>query len=255
MVSEAQKERFAALCEAAVAVEGGQMGIGTLGEKTMHRVLKYFFCPDANFHEVGLGSFVADVVVDDVIYEIQTGGFYPLRKKLAYYLERGDKTVVIAVPVIGKKRLLWIDPETGESVGQPRARTQPRAHMRVLRELFRLCDLLDFSRVTLCLICVEADEYRMLDGYGQNKKTKATKIEKIPRALLDLIDLASAADVARVFLPDSLPSPFTSAEFSRLTGAKRRALSADLYALEKLGVIERAGKKGNAVLFAKVEQK
>ena len=111
-----------------------------------------------------------------------------------------------------------------------------RAPYRVLREMLWLRELLDFSRVTIRFVFLSVDEYKRLDGYGADKKRKASRIERIPGELLDMVDLTSAADVAAVFLPDGLPSPFTSADFSRLTGARRRALSADLSVLEHLGL-------------------
>lgn len=44
-------------------------GIGTLGEKTLHSVLKYYFEPDASRHEVKVGGFVADILTEDGIIE------------------------------------------------------------------------------------------------------------------------------------------------------------------------------------------
>ena len=251
MVTDAQKARFAAVTEAVLSGERADMGIGTYGEKCMHLVLKHFFCEDTDCHEVGMGDFFADAVEGDTVYEIQTGGFYPLKKKLTHYLTREDKRVVIVAPVITHKRLFWIDPETGAAEGKPRRVTVSRAHYRVLREMLWLRGLWDFSRVTLRLVFLTVDEYKRLDGYGADKKRKASKIERIPGELLDILDIVDTDGVTALFLPHDLPSPFTSADFSRLTGAKRRALSADLAVLEHLGIIRRAGKRGNAILYEK----
>lgn len=252
MVTDAQKARFAAVTEAVLSGERADMGIGTYGEKCMHLVLKHFFCEDADCHEVGMGDFFADAVVDGTVYEIQTGGFYPLKKKLTYYLTRDDKRVVIVAPVVTHKRLFWIDPETGAAEGKPRRVTVSHARYRVLREMLWLRELLDFSRVTLRLVFLSVDEYKRLDGYGADKKRKASRIERIPGELLDMVDMASAADVSAVFLPTELPTIFTSADFSRLTGARKRALSADLSVLEHFGIIRREGKRGNAILYGRV---
>lgn len=249
MVDQTQKTRFLAVCQQIIEQGHAEMGIGTYGEKYMHLILKHFFCEDTDFHEVGMGDFFADAMVEDTVYEIQTGGFYPLKKKLTYYLSREDKRVVIVSPVVVSKRLFWVDPVTGATNDRPRKVTLPRAHMRVLREMFWIGELLDFRKVTLRLVMLSVDEYKKLDGFGADKKRKASKIERIPRELLDIVDITSVEDVARVFLPEALPDPFTSADFSRLTGARKLALSADLKVLERLGVIERAGKRGNAILY------
>lgn len=249
MIDRAQQARFLAVCESIIEQGHADMGIGTYSEKYMHLILKRFFCEDTDCHEVGIGEFFADAMVDDTIFEIQTAGFYPLKKKLTYYLSREDKRVIIVTPVVVRKRLLWVDPVTGAVVDRPRTVSLPRAHMRVLREMFWLCDLLDFRKVTLRLVMLAVDEYKKLDGYGADKKRKASRIERIPRELLDIVDITGSDDVARIFLPDGLPQPFTSANFSRLTGARRMALSADLRVLESLGIIEREGKRGRAILY------
>ena len=36
----------------------GQNGIGTLREKTIHSVLKYYYAPDSAYHEIKIGSYV-----------------------------------------------------------------------------------------------------------------------------------------------------------------------------------------------------
>ena len=54
----------------------GEKGIGTLSEKSVHSVLKYYFAPDEKYHEQKIGTFVADICIDGEIYEIQTKQFY-----------------------------------------------------------------------------------------------------------------------------------------------------------------------------------
>lgn len=45
-------------------------GIGTLGEQTLHAVIKYLLEPDPSCHEKRIGSFVADIARADGIVEI-----------------------------------------------------------------------------------------------------------------------------------------------------------------------------------------
>lgn len=247
-----EQERFLQVCEDIVRGGHAEKGIGTYGEKYMHLILKHFFCEDPDWHEVGLGEFFADAVVGDEIYEIQTGGFYPLKKKLSYYLTRADKRVVVVCPVVAKKRLIWVDPETGATEGRGRYVSYPRAHFRLLRELFWLSELPLFPRARLRLVYLSVDEYRKLDGWGAARKNRATKIERIPVALQDVRDVASPRDVAEAFLPADLPDPFTSAEFSARTGLRGMGLSAALKCLERLGLLARNGKRGNAFLYYKI---
>ena len=79
-------ERFADALSATLESERGGRGIGTLGEKTLHAVLKNYFEPNAANHEIKVGGFVADIVNDKGVTEIQTRSFDRLKRKLSTFL-------------------------------------------------------------------------------------------------------------------------------------------------------------------------
>ena len=65
--------------------------IGTLGEKTIHAVLKCYLEPNEEFHEKRIASYYADITREMnknkiEIIEIQTRSFNALRKKLGCFL-------------------------------------------------------------------------------------------------------------------------------------------------------------------------
>ena len=47
--------RFLEACRWALSGEGAPQGIGTLGEKALHRAVKYYFQPDPEKREVPVG--------------------------------------------------------------------------------------------------------------------------------------------------------------------------------------------------------
>ena len=57
---------------AAAETECKESSIGRLGEKMLHRTLKYYLEPDRSYHEVDLLGSVADIKRGDRIIEIQT---------------------------------------------------------------------------------------------------------------------------------------------------------------------------------------
>ena len=73
--------------------------ITTYMERSLHRSLKSHFCSDETKHEIKIGRFVADVCDGKTIFEIQTGNFSPLRKKIQFYLENTDFDIVIVRPI------------------------------------------------------------------------------------------------------------------------------------------------------------
>ena len=72
--------RFQQACRQARESLRGQNGIGTLGEKTLHAALKAYYEPDAESHEIKIGRYIADIVGENGIIEIQTQSFDKLRK-------------------------------------------------------------------------------------------------------------------------------------------------------------------------------
>ena len=102
------QEAFASAC-AWAAARLGQGGIGTLGEKSLHAALKYYFEPCPENHEQPLGGFVADAVGEHGVIEIQSRSLFKLIPKLDAFLEACPVTVVH--PLIGKKWVAWYTPE------------------------------------------------------------------------------------------------------------------------------------------------
>ena len=68
-----EQERFLEACRWATSRENTRQGIGTLGEKTLHSAVKYYFQPDPEKREVPVGPFVADALVDGGVVEVQSG--------------------------------------------------------------------------------------------------------------------------------------------------------------------------------------
>ncbi len=248
LVTAEEKLRFEKICHQYEKNVPEPMGIGTLHEKPLHRILKTYFCPDTEFQEVGIGDFVADALVGNTIYEIQTAGLSPLRKKLRYYLDHTEKNIVVVCPAIVSKSLVWIHPETGVA-SSPRRTNPGHGKMRVLPELVYLLDCLDFERLSFCLVGVNVEDVKLLDGRGKEKKIGATRLTRIPHELISVDYLCSAEDIAAAFLPANLPDEFGSSDFSRRTNLRRLSLSAALKVLVRLGFLEIVGKKKNSIRY------
>ncbi len=260
MITSGERERFESIC-LSVAAEGLSGGvIGTMSEKRMHKTLKKYICPDESFHEAriqssgvarftgkesGRGGYIADVCVDGDIFEIQTAGFYPLKAKIDFYLKNTDFTVTVVHPLIAEKWSVWIDPETGETTQRRRSpKKEKLSHL--LPELFWLSENLGNERLRFLVPVIEAEEYRLLDGYGKDKKKRATKYERMPVSLID--EYSFGGDDVYKLLPDTLQSEFTAADFTKHTGLRGRRASCALKLLCLLGIAERE-KRGRAYVY------
>lgn len=222
-----------------------RVGIGTLSERSLHAVLKYWMEPDETFHEVRVDGLVADIFDGRRVVEIQTRSLYPLRKKLERLLPAYPVTVV--VPVVRNKRLIWMDPETGET-------TAPRKSPRVggfadgLGELFRLEDYLGHPRLTMLFVELDVEEYRIRDGWGNGGKRGSHRAERIPTAMGRTLRVNAPLDYASL-LPEGLPDPFTTADLRKCGRLSAKKAGDGAKTLYKLGALVRTGKRGNAYLY------
>ena len=110
-LTKEDREEFQKACKEILEKERLRLGIGTLQEKTVHAVLKRYLVPDESCHEIKCGRYVADILCEGEIMEIQTAGFNKLRGKLEEFLKSKEVTVIYPIPYT--KWLIWIDKETG----------------------------------------------------------------------------------------------------------------------------------------------
>lgn len=243
------EERFERACAAALTRIQGGGGIGTLSEKALHAALKAYYEPDALSREVTVGGFVADIVGENGIIEIQTRSFDRFREKLAAFLECARVTVVY--PVIEKRSLGWIDPDSGEIT---EVRTSPKhgIPMDVFPELYKIKKYLLHPNFQLRLVFLEAADYRFLNGYGDKKKIRASRGDCVPTALLGESDLKVSADYAAL-LPAALTEPFSSADLAKCIRRPRTLAQTALNVLQSMHAVERIGKNGRSYLYRRAE--
>ena len=250
--TDAERERFAAICRDVTAAaqgeySGDESGVGVLNEKRMHAALKRFICSDSSFHEqrpdvaIGDGTkkskkYVADVLCGDEIYEIQTGSFWPLRKKLEWYAANTAYHLTVVHPVALLRRIIWIDPESGEATPSPR-RAPSRRAVDVLPDMVYISELIASGRVGLRLLMIEAEEYRFLDGWGNGGKRGSSRFELLPVGLIDIFALELPEDFCGLLPPELSGRSFKASEFAKAMKFTSRNAYLALHALENLGVL------------------
>lgn len=242
--------RFERMCEAALCTGRvqGEAGIGTLQEKRLHSIIKHFLCDNENYHEVGLTDtrFVADVKIGNIIFEVQTGSFFPMKKKIEYYLQNTDCTVTVVHPIPVIKWISWIDPDTHEIA--PRTRSPKKGRPEdLLPQLYYLAPHLQNPRLCYRLLFLEVEDFRMLNGRrSRDRKRGSERYERIPLSLLGEMELNTPADFLQ-FIPEELPAHFTVKQFSALTGIRGRDAYSSVRALCALGLFEEAEPIGRSM--------
>ncbi len=215
-------------------------GIGTYGEKAIHKAVKSFAADDSSAFEVNIGPYVADVVTKDVITEIQTKNFKYLLPKIKYYLENTDYKINVIYPAIAENTVIRMDKETGEILRKRRSSAH-RGTPELLSELYYLRDIIPNERLSFQILFIRCEEYRYSERMRYRKKG-AYDSELFPVELLGSESFSKVSDFER-FLP-SLES-FDASEYAKFINRKGRTVYSSLNFLCGIGLLDRKkeGKK------------
>ena len=238
---------FSEACYKMIGALQGQNGIGTLREKTIHSVLKYYYAPDPVYHEIKIGSYVADICVDGEIYEVQTRNFNTMRGKLDFFLKEHDVTIIY--PVAHTKWLSWLDMETGE-VSPKRKSPKTGTFYQIIPELYKIKMFISNPRLHFIISLIDVEETRYLNGWSRDKKRGSSRMDGIPVGIYDEIRIDTFTDYM-TFLPDALPERFTSKDLGKTAKITQGSAATLLNVLLETNIIERVGKSGNSYLYQK----
>ena len=223
-----------------------RQGIGTQSERLIHSTLKYYLEPDESCHEIPIGSYVADIFQKETgqIIEIQTKGFDRLRDKLEYFLK--DYQVTVVHPIVREKYLCWVDPETGEVISRRKSPRKGRA-TDILPEIYRLPKLQNHPNLSFTALLIDMEEYRLLDGWNNDKKRGSHRMERYPMAIDSIVRLHTSSDFTAL-LPE-LPEKFTRKELAKATKLSAAATSYAVKVWERAESIVQIGKSGRQYLY------
>ncbi len=217
--------------------------IGSLNEHTLHLALKKYIEPDPAFHEVEYGSFVADVKRGSCICEIETTSFTRMKKKLDFFLNENEVTVVY--PIAVKRWVVFVDPKTGETSERRRSPVKGRPS-DVCVELFKIREYIGHPNFALKLVFIEELNYKRRKG-----KRSSVREDRIPLSFVSEMNIVTNEDYA--MLVDVIPDgDFTAKDFEK---ANKLGSMGSWYMLQILicaKVIEKVGQKGNAFIYRKL---
>jgi len=221
--------------------------IGTLNEGLLHAQLKDWYAVDGDLLEQPVDGYVIDIVRGELLIEIQTGGFAPLRKKLDRLLN--DHAVRMVAPIARERRIMKMDP-AGEVLSSRRSPKHGRIE-DIFARLVSIPTLMGRDGFEVEVLLTIEDEYRV----HQPGKAWRRNGWVITGRALDRVEqstlLSSTGDLTEL-LPGDLPEPFTTANLAEQAGVPRRLAQQTVYCLRELNAIEIIGKTGNSIEYARV---
>lgn len=240
--------RFEQAKEKIIGKDRQRLQIGTLSEKTVHAVVKNYYEPDEDKQEIPIEGLYADIFTGSEIIEIQTRSFDQVRKKLDRFLPEYPVTVVLPIP--DTKWLIWIDEETGE-LTNPRKSPKKGNEYAAFKELYKIKPYLKKEGLTIVLLFLDMEEYRLLNGWSHDKKKGSSRYDRIPVRITKEVRFEKPEDY-QLLIPDFLEGEFTCAEFAKAVKINNRQANVVLNVLFYLDAVKRTGKRGRAFVYEKV---
>jgi hypothetical protein len=220
------------------------MPIGTLGEKGLHAALKVWYARPGDVIEKQVEGFHVDIARGELLIEIQTKNFSSQRRKL--WKLASKHPVRLVFPIAQEK---WIVRVAHDGTAQLGRRKSPkRGHLfQVFEELVSIPKMIENPNFSLEVLIIREEEIRSYDQGSRRRRGWST----VDHRLLEVLNRHVFKEPAdfRALIPDGLPSPFQSADLAEGSRQPLWLAQKMTYCLRNMGVIERAGRKGNAILY------
>lgn len=220
-------------------------GFGTLQEKTVHAVMKLYYAPNMDYHEVPIEGYIADIYTGNRIIEIQNGNFNRLREKLKAFLPLYPVTVVLPIP--HNKWVIYMDEISGE-LSKKRKSPIMGSIYSAFPELYKIKDQLTHPNLSFAFPLIDMDEYRLLKSRGKGKRKRSSRYDRMPLTLYDEIQIERPEDFIQV-IPYELEEQFTVKEFAAAAHIHRDLAQITLHILNHMNLVSRPGKRGREYLY------
>ncbi len=220
--------------------ENASSGIGTLSERAVHKMLKFYIEPNEELHEVSYLGSIADIMNGDIIYEIQTRAAERLAPKLEKFLS--EKKVTVVFPVTVTKYLQNFDKRTGE-ISDPKKSPKRESVYTAFEHIYKIRRFLSSANLKIRLVLIESVEYKITDDRGRTHKS-----ERIPTKLVEDLLFSMPSDFEKL-LPDGLGVRFTSADFAKRAKIPKKSIFYVMKVLSLLGIVECTEKQGRTNIY------
>ena len=219
-------------------------------ESSLHHTLKQHFAQNGGQIEVSVDGYQIDVIQGSLLIEVQTGNFSAIKPKLEALLPAHP--VLLVHPIPAETWLLKYD-QSGQKLLERRKSPRRGRWEHVFLELVRIPHLLDHPNLTLEILLTRQDELRCNDGRGSWRRKGWSITDHRLLEILERRVYAGRQDF-REFLPDSLPSAFTSQELAKALKLPAYLARKMAYSLRVMGLLETNQRRGRAYLYEIVER-
>lgn len=236
--------------------------IGTLAEKSLHAQLKQLYAQPGDRLEYALDGYVIDIArpwegaaAEDCpdaaaqayrCIEIQTRHLSSMKAKLAALLDR--RPVHVVAPIAARCTIARMDAH-GAIVSRRRSPKRGSVY-HIFPELVGLPALIHHPHFSLEVLLIDEEQVWRDDGRGSWRRRRWSIYDRRLLAVHDAVQLVAAADFGALLPPD-LPALFDCRTLAAAIGQPHALAQKMAYCLRHMGVLAPAGKRGNALLYAR----
>jgi len=220
--------------------------IGTLNEKPLHASLKEWYAQPGDQFEVPLDGFVIDIVRDNLLLEIQTGNFAPLKSKLHKLVQ--NHQVRLIYPIAQEKWLVKLpENEDGKVV---RRKSPKRGRLEGLfNQMVSFPKLLSHDNFSVEVLLIQEEEVRLRDGKRRWRRRGWCTEERRLLAVVQQRVFEKPTDWLELLPAPIMDEPFTTKDLAEATGIKVALAQKMAYCLRETQVIRLIGKRGRSNLY------
>jgi hypothetical protein len=216
-------------------------------ESSLHRSLKFRYSENG-VTETPVGDYVCDGQNDEGEYiEVQTGSFGPLKEKVKFLTQSGKVRVIH--PIISQKHI-----ELYKSDGSLlRRRKSPvkGSSWDVFKALLYAPELPLLKNLAIELVIVDVIEKRIDDGRGSWWRRGVSISDRVIDAWRQSIVLSKPKDYYQ-FIPFRKGGSFSVRDLAEKAGIDVGLARKTIYVLNKMGLVERIGKRGRAYQYRRI---
>jgi hypothetical protein len=175
---------------------------------------------------------------------VQTGSFGPLKEKAEFLTQSGKLRIIH--PIISQKHIELYD--SGGGLIRKRKSPLKGSAWDVFKALLYAPELPLLKNLAIELAVVDVIEKRLDDGRGSWRRRGVSITDRLLGAWHQTIILAKPKDYQQ-FIPFRKNERFSVRDLAEKAGINVALARKAVYVLAKMGLIERTGKQGNALLY------
>lgn len=216
----------------------------------MHQSLKRLYAESDAATEVKVGAFRIDAVRGDQLIEIQFASLSSIREKIRTLVKTAKVRVV--KPIVASRTIVRQTTSDGPVVSR---RKSPKrgVTLDLFDELVYWTKVFPHPNLTLEVPLVSVEEWR-LPPEACNRRRRRYKPKHAVKdvmlvSVLEKSTFRSCSDLMKLIDAANLPNPFDTADLAAHLERPRWTAQRIAYVLRKMGAIDEAGKRGNALTY------